>query len=88
VIGKTIRVPEGPFVASLQAPAELREKMKHYLIEHVKTKKVVLGVLGVSGFAEPIDPEEYQPYFELRRKLHSSASPATKPASASTKPAV
>jgi ABC-type phosphate/phosphonate transport system substrate-binding protein len=70
IIGKTVRVPEGPFVASLQAPAELRDKVRRYLLEDLKKKTFVLGVLGVSGFAPAIDPSEYEPYFAVHRKLH------------------
>lgn len=74
VIGQTVAVPEGPFLASTQTPAELRQKVKHYLIQDLKDKKIVLGVLGITGFADPIDPADYQPYFELRRKLYPAGT--------------
>ncbi len=77
VIGRTVRVPEGPFLASLQTPPELRETMKRYLLEELNNKAVVLGVPGVSGFAEPIDRSEYEPYFALLRKLHPAGKPVT-----------
>lgn len=77
VIGRTVRVPEGPFLASLQTPPELRESMKRYLLEELNNKAVVLGVPGVSGFAEPIDRSEYEPYFALLRKLHPAGKPVT-----------
>jgi hypothetical protein len=80
VIGRTVRVPEGPFLASLQTPPELRESVKRYLLEDLNKKAIVLGVLGVSGFAEPIAPNEYEPYFALLRKLHPAGKPTTSPA--------
>lgn len=70
VIGKTVRVPEGPFVASLQAPAELRDRIRHYLLEEVNSKKLVLGVLGIKSFAPPIAFSEYEPYIAIHNKLH------------------
>jgi ABC-type phosphate/phosphonate transport system substrate-binding protein len=84
VIGQTVRIPEGPFVASLETPEAMREDMKHYLIEDLKNNKLVLGVLGISGFAEPLDPADYQPYFELHRKLHPSAKTTSVAAISST----
>jgi len=74
VIGRTIRVPEGPFVASLGTPPELRQKVRRYLLEHANRNQLVLDGLGIGGFAEPIDPREYEPYFALRRKLYPNVA--------------
>lgn len=79
ILGRTVRVPEGPFLASRETPEETREQIKRYLIEDLKSKTIVLGVLGVTGFAEPIDVSEYEPYFALHRKLHPDAGPASEP---------
>lgn len=72
VIGRTIRIPQGPFVASLETPAELRTKVRKYLLEEVSRQPIILSILGIKGFAGPIDPAEYEPYFEMRRKLFDS----------------
>lgn len=81
IIGETVRVPEGPFLASRETPADVREQVKRYLTEELKAKVIVLGVLGVSGFAEPIDVAEYEPYFALHRKLSPAGPPASEPTS-------
>ncbi|UCD27907.1 MAG: PhnD/SsuA/transferrin family substrate-binding protein [Planctomycetota bacterium] len=70
VIAKTIRVPEGPFVVSINTPKELTDKVRNYLLKDVNKEKLILAPMGYTGFAEPIDPEEYKPYFELHRKLY------------------
>lgn len=72
VIGKTVRVPEGPFVASMLCPSELRDKVEHYLLEEVNRKKLVLGVLGIKRFGPPVDPSEYEPYIAIHRKLNQT----------------
>jgi len=78
IIAKTVRVPEGPFVVSNQAPPELVDKTRDYLLKVVNKKQVVLAALGSAGFAEPIDPQEYEPFFALYRKLHPAPpEPAT-----------
>lgn len=79
VIGKTIRVPEGPVLVSTETPPELVEKMREYLLEVVGNRKLVIGTLGYNGFAPPIDPKEYEPYFEVRRKLNEMAGRAPEP---------
>jgi len=80
IIGRTVRIPEGPFLVSHETPEELRAKVRDYLLHEVRDKKIILGVLGVSGFAEPIDPGEYEPYFEVYRKLHPARRPGSQPA--------
>jgi ABC-type phosphate/phosphonate transport system substrate-binding protein len=75
VIGKTVRVPEGPFVASLAAPSDLRSKLRNYLLDDINNKKLVLGVLGVNGFTKPVAAEEYKDYAEVHRKLQARKNP-------------
>jgi len=70
IIGKTVRVPEGPFVVSNETTPELTEKVRHYLLNVVGKKKLILGPMGHTGFAEPVDIKEYEPFFKLWRKLH------------------
>lgn len=69
VIGKTVRVPEGPFVASKETPRELVDKVRDYLFESAGNKALVFAALGCSGFAEPISPDEYRDYAALHEKL-------------------
>ncbi len=70
VIGQTVRVPNGPFVVSVHTSPELTGKVRDYLLNVVPKRKLVLAPMGCSGFAEPIDPSEYEPFFEIYRKLH------------------
>lgn len=79
IIGRTVRVPNGPFVVSNNTPPELKEKVREYLLKGV-TKRVlqsrfVLGPMGYKGFADPIDPSEYEAFFEVYRKLHPPEPP-------------
>ena len=82
VIARTVRVPEGPFVVSKETPEELREQLRHYLLEEVNSKKLVLAALGISSFGPPVSSDEYKPYFELRGRLKGkppAAAPASRP---------
>jgi len=73
VIGKTIRVPEGPFVVSTNTPNEMTEKVKQCLFPESKNAgnllKLALSPMGYTGFAEPIEPAEYELYFSIHKKL-------------------
>jgi hypothetical protein len=69
VIARTIRVPEGPVVVAKQVDPELREQVSEYLLNVINDKKLVLAPLGCKRFAEPIDIEQYEPYFEQYYKL-------------------
>jgi len=79
VIAKTIRVPEGPFVASIHTQQETIEKVRDYLLNVLNKKEnnIILEPMQYSGFAEPIEPEEYDAYFELHRKLYPSQPEST-----------
>lgn len=79
VIGRTVRVPEGPFVASLATPKEDRDAVREYLLETINDKQFVLASLGITGFAEPIDAVEYQPYIDLHEKLTAMNALTTQP---------
>ena len=70
VIDKTIRVPEGPFVVSVNTPEELSGKVRDYLLIELNKLPLALVPMGYTGFAEPIDPAEYKTYFGMYRKLH------------------
>jgi ABC-type phosphate/phosphonate transport system substrate-binding protein len=89
VIAETVRVPEGPFVVSNEASPELAEKVGQYLLTQLPKHPFVLASIGCTGFAEPIDAREYEPFFAVYRKLHPAqaqsglqpqASPASLPA--------
>ncbi|MHC4445569.1 MAG: phosphate/phosphite/phosphonate ABC transporter substrate-binding protein [Planctomycetota bacterium] len=74
VLSKTIRVPEGPFVVSLKTPAELTEQVRNYLFPDSKTRKwelqMALTPMAYNSFAEPVNPAEYEAYFEMYGKFH------------------
>ena len=55
------------------------EKVRQYLLEDIKDKKLVLTVLGISGFAQPIPVSEYEPYFSIHRKLEPKESAQSQP---------
>ncbi|HOB73185.1 MAG TPA: PhnD/SsuA/transferrin family substrate-binding protein [Phycisphaerae bacterium] len=76
VIGETIRVPEGPFVASAHTDPELVEKVRRYLLEVLPQRKLVLGSLGLTGFAPPVDLNDYEAYCALYRQLHPADVPS------------
>jgi len=78
VIAKTISVPEGPFVVSINAPEELTQKVRDYLLKDLNKQPLALAPMGYTGFAEPIDPSEYNAYFKMYKKLHP-AEPETRP---------
>ena len=74
VIGRTVQVPNGPFLVSVHTSPELTDKVREYLLNVVSDRKLksglVLGPMGYSRFVEPIDRSEYEPFFEIHRKLH------------------
>ena len=74
VIAETVRVPYGPFVVSEYTDPELTDKVRGYLLQTVSqrklTNRLVLDPMGYTGFAEPIDRKEYEPFFRIHRKLH------------------
>ena len=86
VIGKTMRVPEGPFVVSKEVDPEIREKTSNYLFKIAPDKyKLALAAMDLKGFAKPIDPKEYDAFAKLYYKLHPKpAEPTGEPASQPT----
>ncbi len=80
IIGRTVRVPEGPFLVSRETPADMREKVTKYMREEINRKKIVLGVLGVNGFADPVPAGEYEAYFAVHRKLVDTSKARSQPA--------
>lgn len=71
VVGKTIRIPEGPFVCSTHVSPELKQRMSEFLFKVAPNKyKLALAAMDARGFAPPIGPEEYQAFHDFYRKLH------------------
>jgi len=83
VIAKTVRIPEGPFIASVKTEQKLMDRVRTFLLEVAPSKyKVALAAMGWHGFEEPIDPASYQPFAAIYRKLHPPRfAPATAPTS-------
>lgn len=75
VIGRTVRVPYGPFVVSIHTSPELTERVADYLLNVVPQRKLVLAPMGYGGFVAPVDDKQYEPFFEIHRKLHPAAPP-------------
>lgn len=80
VIGETIHVPEGPFVASIHTEPELVEQVRNYLLNVLPNRKLVLGSLGIRGFVSPANAAEYGPFCEIQRRLHPERETTTRPA--------
>jgi len=70
ILARTVHVPEGPFLASANTPPEMIDKVRGYLLNVAPQRKLILDPLGYSGFAEPLDPKEYQPFDAICAKLH------------------
>ncbi len=70
IIAHTVAVPAGPFLAARNNPPELTAKVKDFLLKVVGKNPLALVPMGYSGFVDPIDLKEYQPFFEVYRQLH------------------
>ncbi len=88
VIAQTVRVPEGPVMVSIHTTPEMRERVSNYLLNVVSGRKAVLDLLGVKGFAPPIDPGEYAAFSALHLKLHPPEEPVDTGDPAESMPAV
>ena len=88
VIGKTMRVPEWPFVVSKHANPEIKQKVSDFLFKVAPVKyKFALAMMDMKGFAPPIDPKEYEPFAKLYYTLHPQpAGPATQPSEPASQP--
>ncbi len=83
VIGKTVRIPEGPFVASVKTDPELCAQVRTFLIEVApKTHRLALAALNYKGFAPPVDAREYEAIGRLQRLLHPASPPSTESSAA------
>lgn len=87
VIGETVRIPEGPFVVSVNTDPALKAKVQDYLLQTLPKRKLVLAALGCTGFAPPIDPKEYEPYCRIHYRLHPETQPPEPQDSPETRPA-
>ena len=71
VIGKTMRVPEWPFVVSNHVDPQIKQKVSNFLFKVAPAKyKLALAMMDLKGFAPPIDPKEYDAFATLYRTLH------------------
>ncbi len=70
IIAHTVTIPAGPFLAAKNNPPELTAKVKEFLFKVVGKNPLALAPLGYSGFVDPIDLKEYQPFFDVYRRLH------------------
>lgn len=69
VIGHTVEVPEGPVLVSNETPPELAERVLDYLMNVASRQPLALAPLGISGFAEPLEPGAYARFCEVYRRL-------------------
>jgi ABC-type phosphate/phosphonate transport system substrate-binding protein len=89
ILGKTVRIPGGPFVVSVNTSPELKEKAIDFLFNVApKDHKLALLALNCKGFAKPMAAKAYEPFGKIHRKLHppkaeppnsQDADPATQP---------
>lgn len=79
VIGETVRVPEGPVLMSTSIPEALQNELREYFMKKAAANPLAMAALGYKGFAAPIDPGEYEPYFRIHRKLFPEKTPASRP---------
>lgn len=86
VIGETVVVPNGPFVASVHADEELVNAVRDCLFTEKLRRNLALASLDCSTFTDPIDPEEYEPFSALYRKLYPSEVEPPEAPSTSTHP--
>jgi len=89
VLGKTVRIPEGPFVVSVNTPPELKKKAIDFLFNVApKNHKLALLALNCKGFAQPVEPKAYEPFGKIHRKLHppKTEPPSSRDADAATQP--
>jgi len=71
VIGKTCRIPGGPFVVSVNTTPEMKEKAIDFLFNIApKDHKLALLALNCKGFDKPIDPKAYEPFGQIHMKLN------------------
>ncbi len=88
VIGKTMRVPEWPFLISKKVTSETREKASNFLFKVAPVKyKLALAMMDVKGFAPPIAAQDYEAFAALHATLHPKSAAASRPAEADSQPA-
>lgn len=84
ILAETVPVPNGPFIASPNAPEEMKEQVRTYLLSVIPSRmfngQLVLGPLGYVGFVKPPDPQAYQPFIEMYRRMHADDPPEVYPA--------
>jgi ABC-type phosphate/phosphonate transport system substrate-binding protein len=86
VLAETVRIPEGPFVASVRTKPKLVDRVRTFLLEVAPDKyKVALAAMGWRGFSAPVDPQAYEAFAAAYQELHPDAratatTPATVPA--------
>lgn len=87
VIGKTVRIPEGPFVVSVNTTPELKEKAIDFLFNVAPKKhKLALLALNSKGFAKPVEAKAYEPFGQIYLKLHPPKAPSDEEADSETQP--
>ena len=89
VLDKTVRIPGGPFVASVNTPPELKEKAIDFLFNVApKNHKLALLALDCKGFDKPVDAKAYEPFGEIYLNLHppKAGPPSSEEADSVTQP--
>ena len=81
VIGKTMRIPEWPFLVSKRVDPDIKQRVSNLLFKLAPDKyKLALAAMDMKGFAAPIAPKSYDAFAELYWKLHP------RPAAAASQP--